>query len=379
VILGSATPSTESLANCDSGRFHHLRLGERAGAAQAPAVRLIDVKGRTLEGGMCQELIARIGAELDSGNQTLVFLNRRGWAPVLSCADCGWMGDCRHCDARMTLHRAERLLWCHHCDARLPLPASCPHCRSARLLALGTGTERTEHVLQRLFPSCPIRRIDRGTMQARGAMERLIGELERGEPCILVGTQMLAKGHHFPCVTLVAIVDLDGGLFSADFRAAERTGQLLVQVAGRAGRAERPGTVLVQTFHPEHPWLTRLVQGGYPAFIGPVLDERRQHGLPPYTHLAILRAESRQQEAAASMLRDVRRELQPAHASVEMIGPVPAPMQRRAGLHRLQLLLKHPSRAPLHAALDAACALLDTRRTPGVERWHIDVDPLEGA
>ncbi|MBP6381221.1 MAG: primosomal protein N' [Pseudomonadales bacterium] len=379
VVLGSATPSTESLANCASGRFLHLRLPERAGAAQSPAVRLLDVKGQALEGGMCAETIARIGEELAAGNQALVFLNRRGWAPVLSCADCGWMGECRHCDARMTLHRAERLLWCHHCDARSPVPSACPHCRSARLVALGTGTERTEHTLQRLFPAFPIRRIDRGTMQARDAMEQLIRQLGSGEPCILVGTQMLAKGHHFPHVTLVAIIDLDGGLFSADFRAAERTGQLLVQVAGRAGRAERPGEVLVQTFHPEHPWLTRLVDGGYATFIEPILAERRRHGLPPYAHLAILRAESREQQAALALLQKLKRELLREHHAVEIIGPVPAPMQRRAGFHRLQLLLSHAQRAPLHAALEAACRLLETRRTPGVERWHIDVDPQEGA
>ena len=379
VLLGSATPSTESLANCASGRFLHLRLPQRAGAARPPAVRLLDVKGQALDGGMCPETIARIGATLAAGNQALVFLNRRGWAPVLSCADCGWMGECRHCDARMTLHRAERLLWCHHCDARAPVPAACPHCRSARLIALGTGTERTEHTLQRLFPAFPIRRIDRGTMQARDAMERLVQQLDSGEPCILVGTQMLAKGHHFPHVTLVAIIDLDGGLFSADFRAAERTGQLLVQVAGRAGRAERPGEVLVQTFHPAHPWLARLVDGGYGAFIEPILAERRQLGLPPYAHLAILRAESRAQPAALALLQELRQELQRAHRTVEIIGPVPAPMQRRAGFHRMQLLLSHAQRAPLHAALDAACRLLETRRAPGVERWHIDVDPQEGA
>ena len=379
VVLGSATPSTESLANCEGGRFLRLRLHERAGAARPPAVRLLDVRGQALEGGMCSETIARIGAELAAGNQALVFLNRRGWAPVLSCTDCGWLGECQHCDARMTLHRAQRLLWCHHCDARAPIPVSCPHCRSARLIALGTGTERTEHALQRLFPAFPIRRIDRGTMQARDAMEQLIGQLERGEPCILVGTQMLAKGHHFPHVTLVAIIDLDGGLFSADFRAAERTGQLLVQVAGRAGRAERPGEVLVQTFHPGHPWLTRLVDGGYEAFIEPILAERRQQGLPPYAHLAILRAESREQQPALALLQELKHELLREHRTVQIIGPVPAPMQRRAGFHRLQLLLSHAQRTALHAALDAACGLLETRRTPGVERWHIDVDPQEGA
>jgi primosomal protein N' (replication factor Y) (superfamily II helicase) len=379
VILGSATPSTESLANCELGRFSHLRLTERAGTAKPPAVRLIDVRGLHLDGGMCAEMLDRIGAELQAGNQVLVFLNRRGWAPLLSCADCGWFGECRHCDARLTLHRAENLLWCHHCDTRTVAPLSCPACRSARLLALGTGTERSEHVLQRLFPQYPIRRIDRGTMQARGSMDSLIRELGKEEPCILVGTQMLAKGHHFPAVTLVAIVDLDGGLFSADFRAAERTGQLLVQVSGRAGRADRPGEVLVQTLHPAHPWLIRLVRGGYQEFIEAILDERRLFGMPPYTHLALVRTESKGHAPGLQLLQELRALLQQEHPDVDVVGPVPATMQRRAGRHRMQLLLKHAHRAPLHAALDSACQLLETTRAPGVQRWHIDVDPQEGA
>ncbi len=379
IVLGSATPSTESLANCAAGRFRHLLLPERAGAASPPSLRLLDVRGQPLDGGMCPELTARIGAELAAGKQTLVFLNRRGWAPLLSCADCGWMAECRDCDARLTLHRAERQLCCHHCERRQPVPATCPHCRSARLLALGAGTERAEHTLQRLFPSIPILRIDRGTMQARDAMERLVHEVGRGEPCILVGTQMLAKGHHFPRVTLVAILDLDGGLFSADFRAAERTGQLLVQVAGRAGRAELPGEVLVQTFHPGHPWLQRLLAGGYTAFVGPLLEERRARGLPPYAHLAIVGAEGRSEAATLRLLQELREALRRTHPAVEAIGPLPATRPRRAGLHRVQLLLRHAHRAPLHAALDAACTQLESHRGTGVVRWHIDVDPQDGA
>lgn len=379
IVLGSATPSTESLANCAAGRFRHLLLPERAGNATAPTLRLIDVRGQTLDGGMCPELTARIAAELATGNQVLVFLNRRGWAPLLSCIDCGWMAECRDCDARLTLHRAERLLCCHHCERRMSVPPACPHCRSTRLLAQGAGTERAEHTLQRLFPSVPIRRIDRSTMQARDAMERLGHEIDRGEPCILVGTQMLAKGHHFPRVTLVAILDLDGGLFSPDFRAAERTGQLLVQVAGRAGRAELPGEVLVQTLHPQHPWLTRLLEGGYRTFIDPLLAERHAHGLPPYTHLALIGAEGRDEQATLRMLQEIRAELSRTHSGVDAIGPLPAMRPRRAGLYRLQLLLRHAQRTPLHAALDTACTLLESRRYGSVARWHIDVDPQDGA
>ncbi len=379
IVLGSATPSTESLANCAAGRFHHLLLPERAGAASAPALHLIDVRGQVLDGGISERLKERIALELAAGHQVLVFLNRRGWAPLLSCSDCGWMAECHDCDARMTLHRAERLLRCHHCERRLPPPSTCPHCRSSRLLALGAGTERAEHVLQRLFPTVPIRRIDRSTMQARDAMEQLVRDVDRGEPCILVGTQMLAKGHHFPHVTLVAILDLDSGLFSADFRGAERTGQLLIQVAGRAGRADLPGEVFIQTLHPEHPWLTRLLQGGYQAFIAPLLAERRERMLPPYVHLALVGAEARSEQLALQSLQEVRSELTRAHPHVDAIGPLPAARPRRAGLYRLQLLLRHAHRTPLHEALDTACTLLESRRPGSALRWFIDVDPLDGA
>jgi primosomal protein N' (replication factor Y) len=378
VLLGSATPSTESLANCASGRYQHLLLPHRAGNASPPRMRLLDMRGKPLDGGLGQELIEAIGVQLQAGNQVLVFLNRRGWAPVLSCGDCGWMAECQRCDARLTLHRAERLLWCHHCDARRPAPQQCPGCRSTKLVALGAGTERSEHTLLRCFPDFPIHRIDRGTMQGRGALEALLDELGNGEPCILVGTQMLAKGHHFPAVTLAAIVDLDGGLFSSDIRAAERTGQLLIQVAGRAGRAERPGEVLIQTLHPTHPWLDRLVTGGYRAFIDPLLAERQLRGLPPFSHLAVVRLESPREQDALAALSALKREVRDAHPLIDIVGPVPAPLARRAGRYRLQLLLNHPQRAPLHAALEHACRVLDGARGSAHDRWHIDVDPVEG-
>ncbi len=379
IVLGSATPSTESLANCRAGRFVHLELPQRAGKARAPSTRLLDIRGQTLDGGMCAEMIDAIGHQLGAGNQVLVFLNRRGWAPLLSCSDCGWMADCHHCDARLTLHKAADLLWCHHCDARIPAPTSCPGCHSARLLALGAGTERTEHTLQRQFPAFPVHRIDRGTMQGALAMDKLYGEIGTGEPCILVGTQMLAKGHHFPCVTLAAIIDLDGGLFSPDYRAAERTGQLLVQVGGRAGRAERPGEVLIQTLHPQHPWMERLLSGGYRAFIDPILAERETWGLPPFGHLAILRVESPRERSAIEVLADVKAHLRRRFTELDIVGPVPAQMARRAGRYRMQLLLRDARRAPLHAALEAACQLLDAHRFGAHERWQVDVDPLEGA
>ncbi|MFM7273850.1 MAG: primosomal protein N', partial [Gammaproteobacteria bacterium] len=379
VVLGSATPSTESLVNCRAGRYQHLLLSQRAGNARPPAARMIDIRGKTLDGGLSAELLSAIDATLARGDQALVFLNRRGWAPLLSCADCGWMAECGHCDARLTLHRAESLLWCHHCDARSRVPKECPACHSARLLALGAGTERSEHTLQRHFPGVPVRRIDRGTVQGGEALDALAAELAKGEPCILVGTQMLAKGHHFPAVTLAAIVDIDGGLFSADFRAAERTGQMLLQVAGRAGRAERPGEVVVQTLHPAHPWLGRLLGGGYRTFIEPILLERERLGLPPFSHLAVLRVESPGEREATLLLAGLKRELHASFPTLDIVGPVPAALARRAGNHRVQLLLKHAARGPLHGALELACTKLDAHKWRAGERWHVDVDPLEGA
>ncbi len=378
VLLGSATPSTESLANCRAGRFRHLELPQRAGGARPPTTRVVDIRRQTLDGGLCSEVVDAIGTQLTAGNQVLVFLNRRGWAPLLSCSDCGWMADCHHCDARLTLHRGENLLWCHHCDTRIRAPSECPGCHSARLLALGAGTERTEHTLQRRFPAFPVRRIDRGTMQGAAAMDRLYEDTLSGEPCILVGTQMLAKGHHFPAVTLAVIVDLDAGLFSADYRAAERTGQLLVQVGGRAGRADRPGEVLVQTLHPRHPWMERLLHGGYRAFIDPILAAREQQGLPPFGHLAVLRLESPRERGAIDVLESVKRKLRGGFPGLDMVGPVPAQMARRSGRYRMQLMLRDSRRAPIHAALEEACRLLDAHRFAANERWQVDVDPLDG-
>ena len=374
IILGSATPSAESIANASSSRYQHLILPSRAGTARPPTIDLMSTRGLELDGGICDSMLSEIRHTIESGNQVLVFINRRGWAPVLCCSDCGWISECTHCDARMTLHRAEHRLWCHHCDTRAPIPARCPGCRSARLSALGAGTERCEHVLQRHFPDTPIRRIDRSSMQSRDAMESMMDDVNRGEPCILVGTQMLAKGHHFANVTLVAVLDIDAGLFSADFRAPERTAQLLIQVAGRAGRAEKPGRVLIQTMHPEHEWLNRLATSGYRAFMDPLLEQHRAHGMPPFCNVAVLRAESPSSDECTDLLRKALHTINRIEG-LDVIGPLPATMQRRAGRHRFQLLLRSASRALLHTALSQATDAIAAIRLSKDARWHIDVDP----
>ncbi|MFI0460394.1 MAG: primosomal protein N', partial [Candidatus Thiodiazotropha endolucinida] len=292
VVLGSATPSLESLRNAAEGRYTRLSLPQRVGNARMPPLLLLDIRSIHLDGGLSPALIKQLRQTLDAGEQALLFLNRRGYAPMLTCHACGWLTDCPRCDARMTHHRQLRLLWCHHCGHQRREPDHCPECGSPDLRPLGQGTERVEEALQRHFPETPLARIDRDSTSRKGALEQILSRIKAGEFPLLLGTQMLAKGHHFPDVTLVAILDVDHGLFGADFRASERMAQLVLQVAGRAGRAKRPGRVLIQTRHPDHPLMQLLTKRGYEAFADEALEERRAAAFPPYSHQVLLRAES---------------------------------------------------------------------------------------
>ncbi len=376
IVLGSATPSLESLRNVRLGRYRHSRLPERAGAAAPPRFTLVDLRRDKPVDGLSQALEARIAGHLDAGGQVLVFLNRRGFAPVLFCPDCGWTANCTRCAARMTWHRGERALHCHHCDARRPVPAACPACGGQGLIPLGAGTERLEQRLRTRFPGVPLARIDRDTTRRKGSLEQALGQARSGQCRILVGTQMLSKGHHFPEVTLVGIVDVDQGLFSTDFRASERLAQGIVQVAGRAGRAERPGEVILQTHLPEHPLLQTLIHAGYARFAEAALAERRAAALPPWRLLAVLRAEAPRPEAPRVLLAEVASAL-PASEGVEILGPAPAPMERRAGRWRAQLLALAERRSALEPVLDAWLACLEARPAARNVRWSLDVDPLD--
>ncbi len=375
VLLGSATPSLESLHNALSGRYTLLRLPQRAGAARPPQVRVIDVRKRLLTDGLSNDVFTAIGACLSRGEQALVFKNRRGYAPVLTCHDCGWTAACKRCDAPMTVHGAGRTLICHHCGARGHRPLSCPDCASLGLQAQGVGTERLEEALAARFPDAVLLRIDRETTRRRGALEKHLSAFGDASG-ILVGTQMLAKGHDLPRLTLVAVVGVDEGLFSADFRAGERLAQLLVQVAGRAGRAELPGEVLLQTHHPEHPLLKTLLVGGYPAVAALALAEREAAGFPPFTHLAMLRAEALLEGDVQHFLRDARVAFAPV-AGVHATAPMPAPMARRAGKARGQLLLSADLRPALQAALGNWIPGLYKLKSARKVRWSIDVDPMD--
>lgn len=378
VVLGSATPSLESLRNAAAGRYRHLRMDRRAGGALSPRVDLLDIRDQPLQCGMSQPLLDRVASVLKGGEQVMLFLNRRGFAPVLSCFSCGWLSDCPRCDARQTVHRASGLLWCHHCGAQHRVPQACPECGAHDLHPLGQGTEQLEGFLAERFAGYPLIRLDRDATARKGSLQALLDRLHAAEAAILVGTQMLAKGHHFPRVTLVGVLDADGGLYSADFRATERMAQLLVQVAGRAGRGDRPGHVLIQTRYPDHPLLQTLVRQGYRAFADAALQERQSAGLPPYSHQALLRADATGLASAQAFVGRLSQALEEAgHPGVEVWGPVPAPMTRRAGRHRVHLLFQARQRDVLHALLHTLPALAGELPESKRVRWSLDVDPAD--
>ena len=376
-VLGSATPSLESLERARSGKSVLLELPDRTGGAAQPRLQLVDLRRHGATQGIATPTVLAIGRHLEAGGQVLVYLNRRGYAPSLFCPACGWVAPCPRCDARLTVHQREHRLHCHHCGTDQPVPEACPNC-SEPVRPVGQGTERVEETLSRLFPGVPLARIDRDAVRRRGELEAALDRVTRGEVRLLVGTQMLAKGHHFPDVTLVVVLNADQGLFGTDFRASERLAQSVIQVAGRAGRAEKPGEVLVQTEYPEHPLLARLVEGGYDAYAAAALDERRQARWPPYARIAVLRAEAARREVPLAFLDRARELALPlAGSQVEVLGPASAPMERRAGHYRGQLLLHAATHAPLQrlfaAWLPALEALPEARRV----RWSLDVDPLE--
>lgn len=374
VLLGSATPSLETLLNAEQGRYGHSRLQARTGHGELPHLRTVDVRQQPLNAGVSAPLMAALyDCTTLRKEQALLFLNRRGYAPALLCHSCGWVAGCDHCDARLTVHLRQRQLRCHHCAARRALPPACPAC-GGQLLTRGLGTEQIEDYLRSEL-ACPVHRIDSDSMRGREAAQTLYELASAGEPCVLLGTQMLTKGHHFPGVQLVGVIDADQLLYSADFRGEERLAQLLVQVSGRAGRERRGGQVLVQTHHPEHPLLQALMAGGYEAVTTALMATRRRAGLPPFGQLSLLRCDSRDEGSGEAFLRELRRragDLLPP--SARLIGPLPSAMPRRAGRFRWQLWCLCGNRAQ---AQRAAAALV--REAEGIGRrsglnWFIDVD-----
>ena len=377
IILGSATPTLETLQHCRADNFTRIVLPTRAGGAKPPLIRLVDMNRAEFNDGLSATLTTAIEQQLAADGQVLLFLNRRGFAPTLICASCGHMAECERCDSRLTVHARDRSLRCHHCGAHAPLPDSCSEC-GAQVKPLGEGTQRLEEALLQHFPKYRVRRIDSDSTQQRGAMEAALAAAEKGEADILVGTQMLSKGHHFPKLTLVGIVNADQGLFGTDFRSAERLAQSIVQVAGRAGRESRQGEVLIQTAFPEHPFWRCLIDGGYPQVADESLAEREQSRWPPFTRLALLRsAAHRQADAEAFLQRAADLIASQQSEYLRVLGPVNAPMARKAGRYRTQLLIQSSDRKTLHSILAMLRPALEAEPSARKVRWSIDVDPIE--
>jgi len=377
IVLGSATPSLESLLNVKRKRYTKLSLPERAGGAKLPQFHLLDLRTLQVEQGLSSTLLAMIQKHLDEDNQVMLFLNRRGYAPVLYCTQCSWIAECARCDGRMVLHKSKKQLQCHRCDIHTRLPEKCGHCGQDSLQPVGLGTQRLEETLAKHFSGIPVIRVDRDSTRRKGEMENLLDQINTQKKVILIGTQMLAKGHHFPNVTLVGIIDADSGLFSADFRAAEQMGQLLMQVAGRAGRAEKEGTVAIQTRHPNHPLLQILIQQGYQSYAQTLLAEREVSVLPPYSCFAVFRAESYAEENANRFLTEIKSMLPDVVDVLTVLGPVPALTAKRKGLHCKHLLVKTNKRSVLQTALKSILIQLELLAKSYSVKWVLDVDPAE--
>jgi primosomal protein N' (replication factor Y) len=382
VLLGTATPSLETWHNWSQGRYQRLELPDRASpGAKLPVVRTVDMKADPLENGLCKDLVAGIEKRLAQGEQSLVFINRRGYAPVLACEACGWTAGCERCTARMVLHSADGRtnrngsLRCHHCGAESAIPRACPTCGNVDLKPMGRGTQRVEETLAARFPEARIVRIDRDSARRRSELSRTLEGIRRGEGDILVGTQLLAKGHDFPGLTLVGVLNADSALVSTDYRAPERLFAVLAQVAGRAGRRERPGEVLIQTRYPRHPLFGALERHDFAGFADSQLAERKAAGFPPFVFEAALRAEAPALQAALEFLKDAKHAVQ-APEEVTVFDPVPHVLTRRADYERAQLVMQSQSRQALQQYLkDLGEHLFES--APRRIRWHLDVDPIE--
>ena len=378
IILGTATPSLESLYNVDKKRYQLIRLTERAGVAIKPKFFLLDIRNKILRDGLSEPLIEQINRTLVKKEQVLLFLNRRGFAPVQICHSCSWVARCHRCDTSLVIHFDDKALRCHHCGYQQHLVHQCPACKTGELKPLGLGTERVEKSLVELFPKHKVSRLDRDSTQRKGSLENYLEDINQGKVDIILGTQMLAKGHHFPNVTLVAILDVDSGLFSMDFHATEKLAQLIIQVAGRAGRAEKPGKVILQTRQPEHPLLSILLKEGYNNFAKTALAERYEAELPPFSAQALFRVYATNPSDPLTFLRTVCQLIQSINGSNTLVlGPVSAPMAKRAGNYHFQLLLQNNQRIKLHSLLEQLVPQLYNLKEGKKVRWSVDIDPVD--
>jgi primosomal protein N' (replication factor Y) len=378
IVLGSATPSLETWSAAQSGRYTLLELTARAVAEAMPAVRCVDTRREKLQDGMSEHLLRAITARLERGEQSLIFLNRRGYAPVLACPSCGWVSRCPGCAANLVVHLADRRLRCHHCGREEHIPVACPTCGNQDIHPFGRGTQRLEETLAARFPQARILRVDRDSAKSQSRWHGVLEAIHKGEADILVGTQMLAKGHDFPNLTLVGVLNADAALFAADFRAPERLFAQLMQVGGRSGRAALPGEVLIQTQYPDHPLYRALAAHDFAAFADTQLAERERAGFPPFTHQAMLRAEAPELKQALAFLKAAGESGSASlPAEVFLYDAVPMRLHRLAHLERAQLLVESRSRPALQAFLSQWLAAIRELKAPKALRWHIDVDPLE--
>ena len=379
VVLASATPSLETLKNAKDTKFETLRLNKRATGASLPNINAIDLRGKELNEGMSNHLLEATESELEKGNQVLIFLNRRGYASSLICKTCGWISNCDRCDALMTVHKKPLKLQCHHCEAQKEFPDTCPKCSSKDFLQYGYGTERIEEYLQIRFPKIKTLRIDSDSTRKKESLTGYFDLIKKGEPMILLGTQLLAKGHHFPNVTLVGILDADSGLFSADFRGSERVAQLMTQVSGRAGREEKSGQVILQTYCPDHPQIEEIINGTYQSFAQRLLDERRTSKTPPYFFQVKVYAESPKSIVSRDFIRSLINRISIDNSiskDLRIVGPLPSLMEKKSGVYRWELNIFSKNRSQLHKYLDLVQSKLYDPSTSKQVRWSIDVDPL---
>lgn len=378
IILGSATPSLESYANAKSGRYQLLRLTERATQVALPEVGLLDLNTAPTEDGISLPMVEAIQDCLDNAKQVVLFLNRRGYAPVLFCTDCRQSVSCHRCDSSLTVHRRANRVRCHHCGYEGVVPSQCQHCNGQAMAEVGEGTQRVEEALEKRFPNASLLRIDRDSTSRKGELDKLLQQAQQGDADILLGTQLLTKGHDFPNVSLVGVLNADQGLYSTDFRATESLFQQVMQVAGRAGRRDQVGQVLIQTAFPEHPFFEQIMTHDFDRFAEQMLDERQAVNFPPFGFFALLHAESTHQAKAMQFLRRARQDIKP-QPGVRVMDVIPAPMERRAGKFRAQLLLCSQQRSALNSTLSEWLQLLENNATAkklsSSVRWHLDIDP----
>ena len=379
VVLASATPSLETLKNAEEDKYKVLKLSKRATGASLPSFQAVDLRGKELFEGLSKELLEASQTELAQGNQVLIFLNRRGYAPSMICKVCGWISNCERCDALMTVHKNPLKLHCHHCEAQKPYPNKCQSCDSNDFLTYGFGTEKIEEFLQNYFPDIKTLRIDSDSTRKKETLNEYFSEIREGKPMILLGTQLLAKGHHFPDVTLVGIIDADSGLFSADFRGSERVAQLMTQVSGRAGRDKKPGRVILQSYCPDHPQIEEIITGSYDKFAKKLLGERKSLKIPPFSFQAKIFAESPKSLISRDFILNLLNQSkidEKIRMNVRVIGPLPSVMEKKSGVYRWELSIFSKSRSNLHKYLDVMQSRLYDPKLSKQVRWSIDVDPL---